>query len=431
MRLFQYTKDRMDVNDISNLVKEDHIIEYKYKFSSDAQEIIDLGFSILPLCRPINGRCSCKKPCGRTNDLGKKPLIYKPVQNATQDIEQLEKWRSKFGQFNFGLAIPAGTFVLDVDDNDALEEFERKFEKLPDTLTVVTGKGTHYFFRTDQAIKSKIRWMKLGIDILTVGRYVVGPGSLHRNGREYFIDGFCREITECPRWLLDLINPPSNGKLDGAKGQDKANQKSSYKPGEVIYEGTRHNTLHSEAVFYRDSGIGINRTRIYLEAVNEKYCRPALPSKDITAILHQVFYKQKWRPNRFNSETHLTKRQTEVLNVIERHINVDGHCNLSQEEIGALACVTTRSVTTTISKLKTLGYLEVERIGTENRYRVNTGNKQEVSISPPRGFFRGWGSEIKKKGENRKILSIVIKEKSGIEKIVYNIDSKILERSLI
>src|SRR5690606_11427144 len=70
--------------------------------------------------------------------------------------------------------------------------------EFPETLATATGGGgLHEFFRRDPSreIPGKLG---NGIDLLGRGRYVIGPGSLHRSGARYELLDL--PIADLPEW---------------------------------------------------------------------------------------------------------------------------------------------------------------------------------------------------------------------------------------
>lgn len=95
--------------------------------------------------------------------------------------------------FNVGVALDADTLVVDVDVRDGkpgaknLRMLAALYDSLPATYTVTTATGgEHRYFRVDGRTPIGRQLMD-GIDLKTLGGYVVGPGSTI-DGREYVAD---------------------------------------------------------------------------------------------------------------------------------------------------------------------------------------------------------------------------------------------------
>ena len=168
---------------------------------------------MLPLYTSKHGACSCAdgKSCAHA---GKHPQTPRGVKDATKDSEQIKAW--KWSNANIGVATGArsGLFVLDVDGDVGkknLRILQAKYGSLPVTVTVVTGKGRHYYFRCDGDvhISNSVHRLGEGIDVRGDGGYVVGAGSHHKSGQIYrFANGRGLdeiEIAQAPKWLLNLV----------------------------------------------------------------------------------------------------------------------------------------------------------------------------------------------------------------------------------
>jgi hypothetical protein len=81
---------------------------------------------------------------------------------------------------NVGLSIEPPLFVVDVDDRRLAALIEDDF---PRTLTVITRRGLHYYFRVEDTYPQTHKKSRL-IQLLSKGCYVVKPPS-KVDGHEY------------------------------------------------------------------------------------------------------------------------------------------------------------------------------------------------------------------------------------------------------
>jgi hypothetical protein len=120
---------------------------------------------------------------------GKEPLTPKGYKDASNDIEQVEKWWAQWPDANIGLVTGAINkfWVLDIDG-----VLPADFPDLPKTPTVKTHGGCHYYFgwpEKGKEIRNKGKVHGYDIDIRGNGGYVVAPPSIHPEGGRYeFID---------------------------------------------------------------------------------------------------------------------------------------------------------------------------------------------------------------------------------------------------
>ena len=103
---------------------------------------------------------------------------------------------------NYGIITgPAsGLYVLDVDLPFKLPR--GRMRELPATVAVKTGRGYHYYFKYDGELKGQK--FTFG-ELKGAGGYVVGPGSVHKNGQVYeffeFLSPAEIEIAKLPGWI--------------------------------------------------------------------------------------------------------------------------------------------------------------------------------------------------------------------------------------
>jgi putative DNA primase/helicase len=101
-------------------------------------------------------------------------------------------------------------FVVDLDGEPACEnwlELYRRHGDLPTTLTVITGRGKHLYFRSSVEVKNSTGRIGPGIDTRGYGGYTIAPPSVHPSGAVYSLGRRCLDISEAPRWLVDLAIP--------------------------------------------------------------------------------------------------------------------------------------------------------------------------------------------------------------------------------
>lgn len=138
----------------------------------------------------------------------KRPAIYNMLEDASDDIEQLEKWEQKFPNCNWGLSLAkSGLVAVDIDHkHGGMEAWQAicDMNGEPTTLKAITGSGGfHYVFKaTAPRYRGKIQ---NGIDIKYNGYTVVYP-SLHQDTNKYYkwVD-WKAAINTYPEWLKDLI----------------------------------------------------------------------------------------------------------------------------------------------------------------------------------------------------------------------------------
>ena len=161
------------------------------------------GWQVFPLHGVRDGSCSCGNPDCPPRSRGKHPRTQHGVKDATDDVEQVEQWWSRWPDANIGIATgeSSGFWVLDIDvrvhpdtgevmkDGEAtLRDLEQANSALPVTLTAITGGGgRHMYFAWDEDAPpiGCPKGPGVGLDVRGEGGYVAAPPSRHVSGREY------------------------------------------------------------------------------------------------------------------------------------------------------------------------------------------------------------------------------------------------------
>lgn len=152
-----------------------------------------LGFSIFPV---LKGH---KKPAVKWAD----------YQKARAPDDDISLWDA--GDYNVGVACGrlSNLLVIDVDSEEAQALYDTFLA--PETPTVRTAKGRHYYFRYPASeVRNRVRVGEVALDVRGEGGYVVGPGSLHESGATYDweISPETVPFAELPTALLKSLSAP-------------------------------------------------------------------------------------------------------------------------------------------------------------------------------------------------------------------------------
>ncbi|WP_080797910.1 phage/plasmid primase, P4 family [Arabiibacter massiliensis] len=219
---------------------------YENKMMDAALTYAELGFAVFPL---VPGG---KEPLGN--------LAPNGFKNATKDPAEINRiWESE-PNANIGIACGAasgGLCVVDVDTHNedgkkSLRSWlEERGATLPETVTARTGgDGLHYYFRSDEACKSRTGILP-GIDVKAEGGYIVAPPSVHPSGTPYAweegrsqLEAQIAEVDDVVRALVEYRAP--KGKDEGGDAEDGK-----------VHEGGRNDALASHLGHLRHFGYGL------------------------------------------------------------------------------------------------------------------------------------------------------------------------------
>ena len=167
-----------------------------------------MGWSVVPLCWPVDGECGCGNPghTGNPKNIGKAPLIG-GFQHAPSTEADVRKWWRDWPQANIGIVIEhSGLLIIDPDDPAAVQEC--KDRGWWGAARVTTGNGAHlYYLRPDgcELNRQSNKGDSEEIDVFTKG-FVVAPPSVHASGAIYTWEG--GELEEAPEWAVGILDRP-------------------------------------------------------------------------------------------------------------------------------------------------------------------------------------------------------------------------------
>lgn len=192
------------------------------------------------------------------------------ADTATDDVEVIVSWFAG-ASLNYGIACgPSGLLVVDDDDQgNALARYADSIgQEIPDTLTVATGRGLHYFFRQPATpVGCSSGNLPPGIDVKGAGGYVIGPGSRHSSGATYAVIDADAPILDPPAWLLAAVTA----------APEKGRAALPYLPPDVIPVGQRHQALVKYAARLRHRHLDLDEA---LVLVRQRWQRCAQPDGD-------------------------------------------------------------------------------------------------------------------------------------------------------
>jgi putative DNA primase/helicase len=214
-------------------------------------------------------------PC-RQND--KRPLTKHGCKDASDEVVQVVEWSEQFPGCNWGAAMGAGIFALDLDRKDGVDgaaELTILIEKhgsLPAHLINETpNSGEHHLFR-GSVVGNTASVVAPGVDVRTDGGYIVIPPS-HLKAGEYRWRDAEAPIPDAPAWLLDLL---------GRQSARRPDRKT------VIPQKERNYTLHRFACGLRGRGVPESEAWAALTLRNQD-CAPPLEERELRQIFEHAW----------------------------------------------------------------------------------------------------------------------------------------------
>ena len=134
------------------------------------------------------------------------PLVsWKPYQKKRPDEVSVLAWNNTKHNVGVVTGHVSELLVVDVDG-----EYPADWPEMPNTWTVKTKKGFHYYFflQCDMEFRNSARIAE-NVDIRSNGGYVVAPPSVHPDGGNYeWLDGkspWQTKIANIPDWLIKIL----------------------------------------------------------------------------------------------------------------------------------------------------------------------------------------------------------------------------------
>ncbi|UWQ07128.1 bifunctional DNA primase/polymerase [Aliiroseovarius crassostreae] len=221
-----------------------------------------------------DGQCTCRKADCKSP--GKHPiadLFPKGQHSATSNAIKIRRAFKKYPNANFGVILPPGVVVLDVDGPEGAETFKKL--NLPPTLSVRTGRGTHHYFRASEALPKR-KAPLLGIDIKdNASGYLVGPPSMHKCGRRYRVRRGETNVAALPSDFVRSLAPTST-------------RTARFDTVAAFKAGGRNNELTKIAGSLRFRGLAETAIAGALQAINAAACSPPLEADEVERIASSV-----------------------------------------------------------------------------------------------------------------------------------------------
>ena len=232
----------------------------------------------------------------------KRPLTPHGCKDAKKSVGAIRHWWKKWPNANVGIATGSisGLIVIDedldrekdIDGFQSIRRWERVNGELPETASVITGRGgCHLYYRYNGSDINNRAGLIEGVDVRGEGGYVVAPPSIHPNGTEYQWeyspdDTDIADLDDTVKLLL------SSGKTD---------VKAPFKMPTKIPSGERNETLFKLACSFQAQGMSDETVRASVMAANETQCDVPLDPREVDQIISSALTYQKGELKVINS----------------------------------------------------------------------------------------------------------------------------------
>lgn len=225
------------------------------------------------------------------------PAVKEGFKAATCDTETISSFWSKRPNCNIGIATGNSLMVIDLDVDDeqgedgvaTLRAWEREHGELPETCSVVTGRGgLHLYYTVDEPVRCSAN-NEAGVDIRGDGGYVVAPPSIHpKTLRAY--------EWEVPPDEMEPVRADDNVmafvKSVRPSGYGK---REKFKLPKTAPSGCRNDTLFKLACSLQSMEWDDDAIISYVQTYNKMSCKPPVPDCEVERVLQSALSLPKGR----------------------------------------------------------------------------------------------------------------------------------------
>jgi hypothetical protein len=236
----------------------------------------------------INGKvCAC--PTGKNCESPGKHPIWKGWQEKCARLDRVEKAAVEDlvagHSINVGIKTGEEIIVVEGDSGEPVTWLETR--GLSETRINVTRRGKHFLLKAPPGfeIRNVVNLVEDidQIDVRGKGGFIVGPGSRHISGHEYYWEND-NPILETPEWLLELIKEHQTT-TDRVASEITTNYLRGHRTYSTVRIGKRRNTLLNVAASLRCRGYEKESIYSAITEINETACEEPLQNKEIQEIV--------------------------------------------------------------------------------------------------------------------------------------------------
>jgi RecA-family ATPase len=250
-------------------------------------------------------------PCEAGLKVPRKGFLWR--RDATTDIKIIMQWFKDTPDMNYGVNPGEHGVVIDVDykpkDNidgrPIWEEIQRENGFIESFTVKSPGQGYHVYLTCYEPFSNANNFPK-GIDVRSVGGYVVGPGSFAEDAHYELVKGNTTKIAEAPAWLIDEYLKPVGFKdplhdvpevewdlpCNIALGEELL---KTYEPAKEGHNG--NDRTYELLQWFRDFGISIeNALKTITESKWNASCEPPWGYDELEPLAEHAYRYGQNRP---------------------------------------------------------------------------------------------------------------------------------------
>jgi len=244
----------------------------------------ELGWSVIPI----------------RDDGSKIPHVsWKEFQQTRPDREQIVRWWQKWPTAGVGMVTGeiSGVVVLDFDSQSALDEFEARFNEIPQSITQSTGRAggaMHVFLKhPGSTVKQGHSRIITDLDVKGDGSIVLLPPTLHKSGRRYAwgdinpLDFGLDDLLDIPGDVLEVIQASAKTASSRKESSDDRWLADLWLFG--VKEGERNDTVTKVTGKYMHLFRGdYEQVRAMMDNFNKSCCSPPMDVAELEKTVRSI-----------------------------------------------------------------------------------------------------------------------------------------------
>ena len=229
----------------------------------------------------------------------KKPLTPHGCKDAKKDPGAIRFWWKKYPDASIGVATGSISNLIvideDIDEDKGIDGthqmllWERENGDLPETISVITGRGgSHRYYKYEGKDQKNRAGIIEGVDVRGEGGYVIAPPSVHPNGTMYEWENdpsetTIAEVDETVKKFLETGETPNNIR----------EAKEAFKLPNTIESGQRNSTLHKLACSMQAQGMSDDAIMAAVKTENQTRCKEPLDDTEVETIVNSALRYKK------------------------------------------------------------------------------------------------------------------------------------------